>query len=108
MIDDNELQDRIQAILGADTELASLKGYSDLRRWIREQPGACFVGATAAACILGIPAPHITRLRQRELMPVPIEVEGGYPVYLRDEVEELAALLEEKRRERARKRVGAE
>lgn len=104
MIDDRELEARLRAVLDTEGNLAKAKGRADLRRYIKEQPEICLVGATAAASILRIPAPHIARYRKRERMPVPIPVEGGYPVYLRSEIEEFANELEGERQARAAKR----
>jgi hypothetical protein len=90
LIDDTELLARLHDILEADTELVKAKRQADLRRWIHECPDTRFVGSTVAAEILGIHAPHIARIRSYGEMPEPILVEGGYPVYLRGEIEELA------------------
>jgi hypothetical protein len=104
LIDDRELEDRLHALLDEEAGLARAKGHAAFRRWLQMQPEACLVGATAAARILRIPAPHIARYRKRGRMPAPLPVDGGYPVYLKGEVEMLARELESERRARAAKR----
>ena len=81
-----------------------------LMEWFRRQPEVQdddegdegrgippLVGSTAAAAILGIPAPHVARLRRQGRMPEPVHVEGGHDVYVRSEVEALAAVLRSER-----------
>ncbi len=105
MIDDRDLENRLYAVLEAEGSLRRARGMAELRRWLRARPEVCFVGASKAADILGIQAPHISRLRDKGRMPIPIPVDGGYQVYVRREVELLADELEAERRERARKRL---
>jgi hypothetical protein len=60
------------------------------------------VGVTGAAAILGIAKSNIERLRQQGKMPEAIEVEGvkrSTPVYVKSEVETLAAQLASDRAE---------
>lgn len=73
--------------------------------YLRRQPRLPkLVGATAAARILGIQTPHVTRLREQGRMPKPIEVEGSVDVYFEEDVRELARDLASERDARARKR----
>jgi hypothetical protein len=59
------------------------------------------VGSTAAARILGIPGPHVARLRKAgRLQPVPIE--GTADAYVRSEVEALDRALKRERQARAK------
>lgn len=65
------------------------------------------VGPSKAAEMLGVQPPHLARLRRLERMPEPIMVEqasGPSSVYLRSEIEALAADL---RAERADRRASA-
>lgn len=98
LVDEQELLVRFQEILEAETGLLKAKKASDWRKWIKEQPRADFVSSTGASRILRIPPPHVARLRHKGIMPEGIPVAGGYPVYLREQVEELAVVLESKRR----------
>lgn len=73
--------------------------------WLRKQPRAPhLLGSTAAAGLLGVQPPHISRLREQGRMPDPIEVDGSVDVYIREEVEELARELAEEREARAARR----
>lgn len=79
-----------------------------VERWLaRQRTAPALVGSKAAARILGVQQPHISRLRDQGRMPDPIPVEEGNDVYVREEVEELAAQLRQAREARARKRAGA-
>jgi hypothetical protein len=70
--------------------------------WLRRQPRApALVGSSAAAAILGVPKPHVTRLRQQGRMPEAIPVEGSNDVYVRSEVVALARQLRREREARA-------
>lgn len=72
--------------------------------WLEDQPRApALVGSSAAAAILGVAKPHVTRLRQQGRMPEAIPVEGSSDAYLRSEVVALARQL---RRERAARQAG--
>lgn len=74
-------------------------------RWLRKQPRAPhLLGSTAAAGLLGVQPPHISRLREQGRMPEPIEVDGSVDVYIREEVEELARELAREREARASRR----
>ena len=92
-IDDAELLAR----LGARQRAA-------IEKWLAEQPRAPrLIGPTASARVLGVLPPHISRLRdQGRLRPIPVE--GSADVYIRSEVEELAAELAREREERAARR----
>lgn len=57
---------------------------------LKDQP---LVGLTAAAKILGIAAPNVSRLRKQGRMPEGVEVEGSAMVYLKSEVAGLAKEL---------------
>lgn len=58
------------------------------------------VGLTAAAKILGVAAPNVSRLRAQGRMPDGIPVEGSADVYLREEVVKLARALKRERGQR--------
>jgi hypothetical protein len=78
-----------------------------VERWVSEQPEfPTLIGATAAGKILGVPPSHITRLRERGRMRG-IPVLGGYDIYDRHEVEQLAKEIAKERAERAAKRAEA-
>ena len=106
LIDDVELEEQVRGLglLSGEGGLAELKGYAAFRRWLAGEPEACFVGSTAAAELLGIPAPHIARLRKNGRLPAAIDVEGGYPVYLRSEILGLARELAWERQARLERR----
>lgn len=62
------------------------------------------VGSSVAAKMLGVPGPHISRLRRAgRLKPVPIE--GTADAYLLEEVRELAKVLKRERAARAKQRA---
>lgn len=76
-----------------------------IEQWLLKQPTAPrLVGATAAAKLLGVQPPHISRLRDQGRMPEPIPVEGTVDAYIREEVEELAVELAQEREARAARR----
>lgn len=78
-------------------------------RFLARQPRhPRLVGSTAAAKILGIRTPHISRMREQGRMPDSIEVEGSVEVYVRDEVEELGRELHGEREARAARRAEKE
>lgn len=62
----------------------------EARQAVKDQP---LVGLTAAAKILGIAPPNVSRLRRQNRMPEGIPVEGAAMVYLKVEVEKLAKQL---------------
>lgn len=66
----------------------------EARAVLREQP---LVGLVAAARLLGVRAPNVTRLRQQGRMPEGVPVEGSAMVYLRSEIEVLAGELDKER-----------
>lgn len=70
---------------------------ADLRQAVKDQP---LVGLTAAARILGIKPPNISRLRRQGRMPEGIQVEGSAMVYPRTEIAKLAKELSYERNER--------
>jgi predicted DNA-binding transcriptional regulator AlpA len=75
-----------------------------LDRWLDKQRRVPdLVGTTEAARILGMRAPHVSRLRDEGHMPDAVPVAGGNSVYLREEIE---ALAEEREVERTRRRAG--
>lgn len=69
---------------------------ADLRQAVKDQP---LVGLTAAARVLGIKPPNISRLRKQGRMPEGIKVEGSAMVYPRSEVESLAKELAAERKD---------
>lgn len=71
---------------------------TELRLCVRDQP---LIGLTAAAKLMGVAAPNVSRLRSQGRMPEGIEVEGSAMVYVRSEVEALAGELALERNERA-------
>lgn len=76
-----------------------------LRRWLDRQPEhPKLIGTNVAASLLGIQTTHMGRLREKDLLPDPVVVEGGHDAYIRSEVEQLAKQLAREReaRERAR------
>lgn len=77
-------------------------------RWVTRQ-ARCprLVGTTAAAKILGVRPPHVSRLRDRGVMPEPIQIEDSVEVYLREDVEEVAEELRARRSLRAKRKEGA-
>ena len=78
---------------------------ASLRRWLAKQPEVPpFVGSSAAAKLLAIPTPHVSRLRDQGRMPAPISVEGSVDIYIRDEVIALAKELKKERAARAKRR----
>lgn len=80
-----------------------------VERWLARQPRTPrLVGTTAAAKLLGIQPPHVSRLRDQGRMPEPIEVEGSVDVYLREEVVDLSAELHAEREQRSRRREARE
>lgn len=83
--------------------------FAAIDRYLARQPRAPrLVGTTAAARILGIKPPHVTRLREQGRMPEPIDVEGSVDVYVRDEVEDLGRELHAERAARAQRRAERE
>lgn len=66
------------------------------------------VGVAEAAEVLGLPKPRIYRLQEQGRMPEPVlELQSG-PLFLRAEVEALAAELNTERAERERRRAERE
>lgn len=81
---------------------------AEIERWLAAQRTApLLVGTTAAARILGIRPPHVSRLRDQGRMPDPIPVEGSVDVYVQEEIEELAKALAEERAARAARKAVA-
>lgn len=77
-----------------------------LARWLaRQRTAPALVGTTAAAKILGIAPPHVTRLRDQGRMPDRIPVEGSVDVYVREEVEALGVELRAEREARRQRRA---
>lgn len=64
---------------------------------LRKQP---LVGLVAAANILGIAPPNVTRLRTQGRMPDPVHVEGSADVYLKSDIQKLARALSRERAKR--------
>lgn len=62
------------------------------------------IGATQAAKVLGIHAPHLARLRDQRRLPDTVPVKGGNDVYLLDEIKALAGTLQGERAARQRRR----
>lgn len=76
-----------------------------LRRWLLRQPRAPhLLSRSAAADMLGVSSPYISRLHDQGRMPDAVEVEGSAPVYVKEELEPLARELNQARRERQRRR----
>ena len=74
-------------------------------KWLRKQPRAPhLVGSTAAAALLGVQPPHLSRLREQGRLPEPVEIEGSVDAYVREEIEELARELAQERERRAERR----
>lgn len=67
---------------------------ADARAVLKDQP---LVGLTAAAKLLGIAPPNVSRLRSQGRMPEGVEVGGAAMVYFRSEVEALARELTRER-----------
>lgn len=63
------------------------------------------VGSTAAAKILGVPTPHVARLRRQGRMPAPVPIEGTADAYVKAEVQALARELKRERRQRLKGRA---
>lgn len=77
-----------------------------IERFLSRQPRSPeLIGTTAAAKLLGIQPPHVSRLRDQGRMPEAVRVEGGNDVFIRDEVEQLARELRAEREDRARRRA---
>lgn len=75
-------------------------------RYMARQPKQPdLVGATAAAKILGIPPPHIARLKAQGRLPEPVRVDGSVEVYHRDDIVALAVVLRAERQERAERKA---
>lgn len=80
-----------------------------IEAWLKRQPRAPkLVGATAAAELLAVKPPHITRLKAQGRMPEPLPVEGSVDVYIRSEVMALAKELKAERKRRATARAKRE
>jgi predicted DNA-binding transcriptional regulator AlpA len=67
---------------------------TEVRLALRDQP---LIGLTAAARLMGIAPPNVSRLRSQGRMPKGVEVEGSAMVYFRSEVEALGVELESER-----------
>lgn len=62
-----------------------------LRQHLKRAPRAPhLVSRSAAAAMLGVASPYISRLIRQGRMPEPVEVEGGPDVYVADELKPLA------------------
>jgi len=91
-----------QAIPNADQRAAVLAA---IDRYLVRQPRLPrLIGTTAAAKVLGIRPPHVSRLRDQGRMPEAVPVEGSNDVYVKDDVEDLAKELHARRQARERKR----
>lgn len=71
---------------------------ADLRLALRDQP---LVGLVAAAKILQVAPPNVSRLRKQGRMPAGVEVKGSALVYMESEVLALARELDAERDDRA-------
>lgn len=71
---------------------------AEVRVVLGDQP---LVGLVAAAKLLGVAPPNVSRLREQGRMPEGIEVEGSAMVYLRSEVLALAKELAAERKGRS-------
>ena len=58
------------------------------------------MGGKAAAAVLGVAVPNVSRMRERGTLGGAVPVEGSYDVYDRDAVEEASAALRTKREAR--------
>jgi hypothetical protein len=95
-VDENRLLRNLQRSLN---HVAIPKSFLD---WFRAQPRhPKLVGSTEAARILGVPKPHVARLRAQGRMPEPFTVQGGHDVYVKSEVVQLGRQLERERKARA-------
>jgi hypothetical protein len=65
-----------------------------VRAALADQP---LVGLTAAAKILGIQAPNVSRLRSQGRMPDGVQVQGSAMVYFESEIQTLAKELQAER-----------
>lgn len=75
-----------------------------LRDYLRRQPKApALVSRSGAAKILEVAVPHIDRLD----MPEPIEIEGGWKVYLKADVIDLRDRLAAEKAEREKAAAAA-
>lgn len=71
---------------------------ADVHAVVAAQP---LVGLKAAAGILGVKPPNVSRLRDQGRMPAGVPVEGSADVFVRSEVEVLAVELAAEREARA-------
>lgn len=62
------------------------------------------VSRAAAAKMLGVSSPYISRLQKQGRMPAPVKVDGGPDVYVRVELEPLAREMKAQRTERRKNR----
>lgn len=86
-----------------EAEFGSVGGR--FQKWLRRQPKAPrLLSRKAAAEVLGVPSSNIQRFQAQGRMPFPIEVEGAAPVYVADEVEDLAKEVQAERAEREAKK----
>ena len=105
-VDEGKLLELLDGKVSEKPLPPGLNGDSDLRKWLKRQPKVPkLVSRQAAAKILGIESPHVTRYIQQGRMPEPIEVEGGYPVYVRSEVVKFGRELKRERDRRAKARA---
>jgi hypothetical protein len=79
-----------------------------LRRFFRAQPSLELVSRSEAARILGVQSPHLSREWLASRLPAPVPVRGSAPVYVKAEIQALAAQLRKERLVRARKRAKKE
>lgn len=97
-IDDDGLVRAVRRLVPSeDRETAE----AAIRRYLERQPRVPdLVGPTVAARILGVPPPHITRLKAKGRMPDAVAVEGSFDAYVRGELEPLAESLANARKAR--------
>lgn len=98
-VDERLLRRRLEKALGDAADSGDARSQvAAFGSWLRRQPALpTLVGATRAAEILGVKAPHIARLKAQGRMPEPVAVEGGNEAYLLSEVLALAKTLNAER-----------
>lgn len=101
-VDEKELVRRARAVASGRSGLTAFVA------WVGRQPRAPrLVARKEAAAILGTQSPNISKFQAAERMPEAVPVEGGAPVYVREEVEAFAEELAEERAARAARREAA-
>lgn len=102
-VDDVELMDLLKGVKNMSSARARLTEYLSGRPALPP-----LLGVTEAAEILGVRKPHLYRLRDQGRLPEPVITLMAGQIFLRSDIEVLAAELADERANRGARRIEAQ